>query len=392
MMRDRVEQKMKGTTVEVVRVDDRHVAPLAEFIRQVWDPTATPEGMRRTRAAAAAANPAALGKEIPTFLFLANGRAVGHVTTIPIRLRIGTAEHLAHWVNGFWVLPQHRNGPVGFLLLREAVRHLGCALVLVVQPAPRRLFEAFGFIDLGVLPNFLRILKPAKILRKLDLAAIGLAGSPRWLPPAVRIAQRLGIAAAAGIAAAGTARLWTAAAGRAPCPFEVQRPQEVDVREYDDLWRRACAEIAATPTRDGSYIRWRYGSHDEGRYQFVTVRDGSALAGFAAVRRPRAEGDPRLKGIRVATLSEVIFPKDLPNAGLALLAASEETAREVEADALLCSTSHRSLSPLLRRRAFVGLPGNLHFLVRDPAGNLALPQVLADWWLTRGDMDADETF
>ena len=52
----------------------------------------------------------------------------------------------------------------------------------------------------------------------------------------------------------------------------------------------------------------------------------------------------------------------------------------------------RSLPPLLRRCDFVRLPGNVHFFVRDPAGDRALPQALADWWLTRGDSDAEEVF
>ncbi|MGH8645574.1 MAG: hypothetical protein ACREX4_14395 [Gammaproteobacteria bacterium] len=383
---------MNDATVEIVRVDDRHVASLAEFIRQVWDPLATPERVRRARAETAAANPSAYGEEAPTFLFLANRRAVGHVTTIPIGLWLGTAVQPAHWIKGLWVLPQHQNGPVGFLLLKEAVRHLGCALVLVVQPAPRRLLEALGFADLGVLPNFLRILEPAKILRKLDLGVIGLAGSPRWLSQVLRMSQSSGISATVGGAAAYTARLWAAAAGRSPRRLEVQKPQGVNVKEWDDLWCSTRAQIAAGPTRDGGYIRWRYDSSDEGRYRLVAVRDNGALAGFAVVRRPRAEGDPRLNGIRVATLSEITFPKDRPDVGLAVLAAAEETARELEADALLCSASHRSLTPLLWRRAFVRIPGNLHFLVRDPRGDLALPQDLTDWWLTRGDMNADEAF
>ncbi len=391
-MRDRVKQETSGTKVEVVRVDDRHAATLAEFIREVWDSRATPEGVRRARVAAAAANPVTPGEEIPTFLFLANGRALGHVTTIPIRLWSGGTERPAHWVKGLWVLPEHRNGPVGFLLLKEAVRHLGFAMAMVVEPAPRRLFEALGFTDVGAVPNFLRVLRPAKVLRELDVASIDLARMPRCLSLAVRTTQWSGIATGAVAVAAGVTWLWTAAAGGPGHRFKVEAPTGVNVREYDDLWRLTRTEIAAGPVRDASYIRRRYSSRDEGRYQLVTVRRDSALVGFAVVRQPRTEGDPRLKGIRVATLSEATFPTDRTDVGLALVAAAEETARQLEVDALLCTASHRSLPPLLRRRGFVRLPGNVHFLVHRPAGECNLPGVLADWWLMRGDSEADEVF
>jgi hypothetical protein len=43
-------------------------------------------------------------------------------------------------------------------------------------------------------------------------------------------------------------------------------------------------------------------------------------------------------------------------------------------------------------QAYVPLPGNLHFLARDPQGGYGLPNALGEWWLTRGDGEADEVF
>jgi len=98
---------------EVIRVEERHLPLLAEFVRAVWDPHATAERLGEARAGLAAANPAAPGEPPPTFLFLRDGRPVGHLTTIPARVAVGGREHPAHWMKGFWVLPEHRNGPVG---------------------------------------------------------------------------------------------------------------------------------------------------------------------------------------------------------------------------------------------------------------------------------------
>jgi GNAT superfamily N-acetyltransferase len=379
--------------VEVVQVTDQHVDCLAEFFRAVWDPDATPEGVRQARAAAAATNPVAPGEDSPTFLFLYDGRALGHLTTIPIRVWSNGGERSAHWMKGFMVLPEYRNGPIGFSLLKEAVRHLGCALVITAQPAAYRLFRAMGFVYLGVMSNHLRVLKPGRVLSRLDIQAVGLSGLPSWLPSAVRVARRGVIAAVLSAAATVVMRLWTAAAHARALGLSVSLvDQDVDPSELDGLWQTVRGSIAAAPVRDGRYIRWRYGAGGGAPYSFVTVRERSTLVGFAVVRCPKSEGDPRLNGVRVATLSDIIFSADRRDVALATLAGAEALARRFEADALLCSTSHARLRAILPLHAYVPLPGNMHFLARDPRGEYALPTTLSQWWLTRGDSNSDEVF
>jgi hypothetical protein len=72
------------------------------------------------------------------------------------------------------------------------------------------------------------------------------------------------------------------------------------------------------------------------------------------------------------------------------MVAAERIARDHDADALLCTASHHTLRPMLRRRAFLPVGGNVHFMIRDPAPQP--PRPLPEWWLTRGDSSADEVF
>lgn len=377
-----------GSGVTIVRVADQHAAVLAEFYRGVWDPTATPESVRRSRSAAAAANPVVPGAEIPTFLFLQSNRALGHVTTIPVRLHACGVERPGHWVKGLMVVPEHRNGPVGMLLLKDAVKQLDLAMAMVVQAAPRRLFQALGFQDLGAMPNYLRLLRPGRVLSRLDVQQLPVG---RAIGSVIRLAQRSGIAGAAGAAGGAVIRAWAGITGHAPAGLTIGVDQALDEQALDALWQRARASIPAGPSRDGRMLRWRYASAD-GPYRFVAVREGSALVGVAVVRTPRADADPRLAGLRVATLSDVVFPLDRADVGLAALAGAEQVARDLDADALLCSASHRLLGRLLRRRAFVRVGANVHFMIRDPDPRRAFPASLEEWWLTRGDSSADEVF
>ena len=374
-----------ASTVTVVRVEDQHAPALAEFYRQVWDPAATPERVRQARAAAAAANPVVPGEDIPTFLLLQAGRALGHVTTIPTRLSTASGERPAHWLKGLMVLPEHRNGPVGMMVLKEAVRLLADAplIAMVVQPAPRRLFQALGFADLGPIPNFIKVLRGDRVLSRVDLDALGLPGGR-----IVRTAQRVGLAHLAGVAANMVLGVWSAVGGRGDRGLAVTVAPDLDRAAGDALWTRVREQLATAPARDGRLLAWRYGP-TAAAYRIASIRSsGGGLEGVAVVREPREQGDPRLRGLRIATFSDLLFPPDRPEIGLAAIVAAERIARDHDADAMLCTASHHTLRPLLRRRAFLPLGGNVHFMIRDAAP----PLPLSEWWLTRGDSSADEVF
>lgn len=383
---------MTTSSVEIIQVDDPHASLLADFYRKVWDRNATAEGVLRARQAAAAANPISPGRHSPTFLFLYNGIAVGHVGTIPFALWNGRTEVPAHWVKGLMVLPEHQNGAVGFLLLQEAVRQLGCAVAIVGAAPARRLFQALGFQDYGAIPNYLRVLNPENVLRRLDPSTVGGGRFKAVLSRALQIAQRPPLAKVVGLASKGIFRLWAAPSNARTRGLQVTTSDQASVPPDDRLWESVRGSIAAAPARSGDYLRWRYDTGPGGTYRVVSVRNDARLIGSAVVRRPSPRGDRRLKGIRVATLSDILYPPASPNAGLAALAGAEATARELDADVLLCSATHRSLTELLRRRAFIPVPANLRLLGRMSQANGEIPDDLRDWWITRGDGSADEVF
>ena len=188
---EKTEMRAGQPAVQVLRAGEEHDAAVAEFIRATWDPHATAESVRRSRLSAAAVNPASPGEESPNFIFLQDGKVLGYVGTIPIRVWTGNGERPAHWVKGLMVLPEFRNGPVGFLVLKEAARNLDCSMALAVLPVVVGLFERLGFSDLGILPNFVRVLRPARLLHRLRLAEVGFFRLPPWLLQAAALGQRV---------------------------------------------------------------------------------------------------------------------------------------------------------------------------------------------------------
>lgn len=367
----------RKSNVEIVRMDRSHAEPVAKFFRAVWDPAASADAVRLA------------GEETPAFLFLSDGRVLGYITAIPIQLWSGGAERPANWVKGLMVLPEYRGGPIGFLLLKEAVKHLVCPLAITVQSDACRLFEAMGFTQLGLMSNHIRVLAAQRLVTRLDLDALALPKLPPWVAAVVRAARRPAAAVAPCVSA--LAGIWSLPARLRSAGLSLESPaNSLDPAEIDGLWQTARGSIGAAPVRDAGYLQARYGN--DRSYRFVAVRDGSELAGVAVIRRPRAEGDPRLNGIRVATVSEVVFAPERPHAGVATLLGAEAVARSFEADVLLCSASHRVVRRVLLALAYVLLPATMRILARDHAGSHGLPTCLADWWLSRGDSHSDEAF
>jgi GNAT superfamily N-acetyltransferase len=380
--------------LDVVQVVDTHAEVLAEFIREVWDPRATPESVMASRREASARNVAEPGVPPPTWIALRSGKCLGYVTTIPIRLWDGQRDWPAYWIKGLMVLPEFRSGPIGYLVLKAAVARLPRTGALAVAPPARRLFEALGYTDLGAVPNLIRPLAPHRMLKRLDLAGVGLSRVPVWAPAALRFAQATGLATLGGwaggtILRAAALGLRLSSGGLDAGP--VDPTSSLD--QLSKLWRAVSDRFPAAVVRDPSYLVHRYPVGKESPYTWLGVRERGVLAGVAILRRPRSDGDERLRGIRLATLADVVYRPDRPTTGLALLGAAERTARMLGADAILASSSAPALSSLLRRQFYLPISGNVHFLLRDVTGEGAvLSQALSDWWLTRGDGLADEVF
>jgi hypothetical protein len=238
---------------------------------------------------------------------------------------------------------------------------------------------------------------------KLDFDSLGVAKLPHWAREGVDAARRTGVLELAANAAGKGLDMAVRVARRSAAHFDTPESEVPSPDELDELWLATRKDLTASPVRDGRYLKSRFGNgakqSEEERevesgdpYTFVAARERGLLLGVAVVRRPRATSDARLGGIRVATMSELVFPIARADAGLATLGAVERVARASGADAITCMTSHPALSRLLRRQGYLRLAGNVHFFLRDVTDIGRLPTNPEAWWLGRGDGESDTSF
>lgn len=381
-------------SVEVTRIGGDSSDAVAGFFRKVWSKTATGDSVRRARAEAARLNPATPGADVPAVAYLRDGEVIGHLGTIPVKFWNGRVATAGHWLKGFMVLPEYQNGSVGFAVLKEMLNYVDVSGIMTVALPARRLFQAVGFVDCGPIPNYVALLRAGRVARSIDIASLAL-GLPPLLHRCARAAQMAGLAWATGAMAGMGFRAWRSLSGssmRLSTDLSGGLPSR---SALDDLWARARPHISAGAVRDGSFLSWRYGSRAGEVYQAVSVYERTNernLVAIAVVRACSDNPDPRLRGIRVATVADILFRADDPAAGLAALAGAERVAHRMGADALLCSTAHPAITSALRRRAYLRLPGNVHLMLRDPTGVTDLPLAADRWWLMRGDANSDEAF
>jgi hypothetical protein len=228
----------------------------------------------------------------------------------------------------------------------------------------------------------------------VDVDRLGLQGLPPWARRVVGAARQSRLVALTSGAGGGILNAVSAAIRAPALGFREGDAWPTDMPVHlDRLWEQCRSSIGSSVVRNAAYLLQRYGSPSEaGQYHWVGVWRGAALAGIAVLRAPRGQADPRLAGIRVATVSDILVSSSRP-AGLALLGAIERRARVFDADAILATVSSPRLRSLLALQGYFRLPGNVHFFIRDvSSGAEQLHGPLSSWWLTRGDGESDQVF
>ena len=317
---------------------------------------------------------------------------IGHLGSIPTEFWDGQRGIGAHWLKGLMVLEQYRNGPIGYQLVKEMMKQVAVTAVMTVAPAARRLFQAVGFKDLGSVPNYVSVIRPTRVLRAIDVERLGLTSLPRALRTVLGLSRLPPVAwAGGGLAAVGLSLV--DGANHLTCLGLRARigATPPGVAETDAVWERLRTQLDLSPSRCGAYMEWRYAGQRPGRYEFIEVRRGSQLVALVVVRRPERVDDPRLAGLRVGLVVDlVVDPTDTAAVTAAFLAA-RKWGKKASCDAVLLTLSHLGVGRLVKRLGFIKIPGNVHFMLRTPAGApITAPKDTRRSWLTRGDAWGDD--
>ncbi len=334
-------------------------------------------------------------KRPPTFLFLKDDEVLGHITSIPVGLFIHSRFIPAHWMVGFMVLPEYRNGPIGPLLIKKVNETLDFAMTLHVEDNVLRIFKGLGWKHLGVIPQFIRVLNTYRLLKEVNIGQLPFLKGRRnvtrkWLGWGLsNTLTRYFIALSASLAI----KIWNLCKATIRPNFglfKVIEEYSFDA-SFDTLWEGIRGKFDAMVVRDRSYLENRFGGRIE-KYRLLTCRRNDRLIGYCILKVKSFINDPRMGNTRVGTIVDCLFdPEDFSGLQLLFFEASKLFNKE-KVDAIFCAASYLPLQKFLIRNGFMEISGNLNFAFHgsfiEPFGELNL----SEWHLMRGDSDADANF
>lgn len=288
-----------------------------------------------------------------------DGQVVGQQCALPMLLRVGPRERRAAWAIDLMVAPPWRLrgvGPALYGAVRDSETILcGLGVSEDARPALRRA----GWLDLGRVPRWLRLLRPLEPGQRLLgtwMAGGRLAGLSRFAAPLLE-----------GLDAV----LW-ATARAAGTRFEAIAAFD---RRVDALWPLAARHYPVIARRDFAHLAWRYDdSPQAAAYRRFVLLRGGTLLGWAVLRHER----------EVAVLVDHLCE---PRWQGALFVHCLAEARRQGATALACLALPRGTQAVLRSLGFVRRPGPR--LVVSADEEIALLSRPGNWFVTEGDSDID---
>jgi len=365
------------------------------FCRAIWPSSRNRASSSTARFDGGQQGQAGSTQDPPTFVFVKGDDIVGHVTTIPVQLSAFAKTVAAHWIVGFMVLPEHRNGLVGPLLIKEVNRSLDCALSLHVEPPVLRILTGLKWVHKGILPQYLRVLNARGVSHNLQLSGVGAlalhTGDTAAVVPFGFVESFIRMLGGWGLAV-GQA-IWvglTIVARPRAVPVEVREEQGFD-DSYNKLWQAASGRFGACLARDQKYLQRRFGGHPD-RYRVLGCRHENRLLGYCIVKTKQFSNDPRMGNMKVGTIVDCLFDSAAPAVFQALLDRALKLCAREGVHAVLCTASHAAVRRLLRGNGFLAIPGNLNFAYHNRTDVPLQDIPLESWHLMRGDSDADQNF
>jgi hypothetical protein len=331
----------------------------------------------------------------PTFLFTKNEEVIGHIGTLPVSIRNGNCQFLAHWIVGFMVLPAFRNGLAGPCLIKKVNETLDFAMTLHVEETVKRIVTGLGWTHLGVIPQYVHVLNGRRLINQVQMRHLSFLTNHQsvWSKALLHLSMQPYIHILIGLACWMVTNAWLLA--MAVTRFRTRKATVVEEDHFDDsydqLWQRIRGFFDATVVRDRTYLETKYGRRVS-PLRLLACRYNGELQGFFMLKVKQFENDPRMGNAKVGTIVDCLFDPRNGRPLQSMVAGAIDVFKAEGVDVIFCTASHRLLRMVLRRNAFFEVPGTLNFAYYNPKRLLQHDIPLDAWHIMRGDSDAAANF
>jgi NAD(P)-dependent dehydrogenase (short-subunit alcohol dehydrogenase family)/acyl carrier protein len=299
------------------------------------------------------------------WLHWSDGRIVGHMGSIPVKLQVGREVVETGWLVDTMVSDEHRSRGLGSRLMVEAHEDQPFSLSLGQTAEMREIQLRLGWQRVAPLQIAQYLIRPENVLRGK-------------LPRPAAMAAGLGLRATAAVRGlVRSQHKW--------CVTEIERFGEA----HDRLWQAVAPTIGCGVVRDASYLNWKYVDQPGQRFvRLEMVEDGALAAVAVLVLR---EPDSAYK-YRRALLVDLVAPLDGTEQLQNAIRSAVDAAARNQADALVCMHVGPQLTRALKACGFAMRRPERELLVDATSMPPTLRARLLDgtqWLVTQGDSDID---
>ncbi len=308
-------------------------------------------------------NPFTSADDVPLWVLHDAGRIVGQVATIPVRLKVGSAERRALWILDFIVHENYRGQRWGRRLLDTAREHCRTMIALGINEGSTGVLNSQKWAAMGSINRYHLLLNPGHAVKELArVRSLGRIVNLAYAPLRPR-----------------------AGATAAPSGVSLRAVERFDA-DFDDLWQRASTQWPCTVVRRADYLDWQFARQPGKHYETLGLYAGERLVGYVVLffRKPESAADTASPKVAISDLCyDARFEFDVIDE---LLRAALNLALERRAGSLVTDVLDERIEQRLVRRGFWRIkraPGFMVYseterdLINDPR----------NWFLTRADSD-----
>lgn len=278
------------------------------------------------------------------FIWLARfkEKIIGQFCVMPHKVKIENNFYKAGWCQDFIVDPEFRNRGMGYFLIKHALNEASGYLDLLfvggTNNASYPLFKTLGFIDIGMLPRYIKILRRSK---KADSCGDDLINH---------------------------------------------------ALDYNEIWKRLEADKKCIFMRDKQNFKWRFVEQPWYDYKVFAATEGSKINGYIILRKGRIRNS-RFKNLKIGIISDLFYAHNDKKTLNRLLNNAIRYFKAEGIDLVRLDILATQLDFALLYRGFIRVPSRNRFLFYVLNDDLKTKENLIrskkNWFLTFFDSDFD---
>lgn len=315
--------------------------------------------------------PLATNMSLPAWICLSQAHIVGHIGCLPAQAVIDQSTTPIVWARDLIVGREVRGMGVGTLMILTALLESDGTLFLGgLNDTVHSMYRRLGFVDMGKLPLFVKVLEPSVFLAAL---------SPKLAQHS--LLQRIAVVFV-GVAQRARTRRQRSRIGIVTEEF----PRFDD--EFDSWWRFVESAYSCVVRRTSEEMNWRYVGHPVHKYKLLAARGKEGLRGVLICRRGVS------RGLRAGIISEVLTHPDDQGAASALLDAGERllmAAHGAPLTFLRTTVRGGRFADVLGSSGYLRAPSPNRWMIANRDGPSSQQRVCRrqSWMLNGGDSDFD---